>query len=84
MTQPSISSSPAEGHRWVVPHVVGHSGPCSGASGLWLVMAHSAQGCPAGSELVTALCPPCLSACSLLPAMIVPQGRTQTSQVHCG
>lgn len=84
MTQPSISSSPAEGHRWVVPHVVGHSGPCSGASGLWLVMAHSAQDCPAGSELVTALCPPCLSACSLLPAMIVPQGRTQTTQVHCG
>lgn len=84
MTQPSISSSPAEGHRWVVLRVVGHSGPCSGASGLWLVMAHSAQGCPAGSELVTALCPPCLSACSLLPAMIVPQGRTQTSQVHYG
>lgn len=52
MTQPSISSSPAEGHGWVVLHVVGHIGPYSRAFSYWLVTVCSTQGSIAGAELV--------------------------------
>lgn len=60
-----LARSPAEGHGWVVLHVIGPSGPFSGAFGYWLIVAHSAQGSTAGAELVSTLCPLCHLACFL-------------------
>lgn len=83
MTQTSIPSSPAEGHRWVVLHVVGHSGSCSGLVGhgpfcprLYCKVRASYHSVP---SLSLSLLPAPQS-----PAWIVPQGRTQKSQVDSG